>query len=121
MMTRQHEPGIDIGLPLRVCGIDIRGRRFLQEADARSISLTGALLSQFEAQLRTGDVVSVFYREKKARFRVIWARPCDGGSKIQVAIHRVEADECPWLDLLSETSGGHIYLRDPVQPAQQDN
>ena len=120
-MTRRHEPGIEIGLPLRVCGIDTRGRRFLKEADARSISLTGALLSQFDAQVKAGDVIGVLYRERKARFRVIWARPCSNGSKLQAAIHRVETDECPWIDLLSETTGGHISLRDPEQPAQQDS
>jgi hypothetical protein len=105
MMARRHEPGIEVGLPLRVCGIDPRGERFLQRANAHSISLTGALLSQVDAELRSGDVIGVLYAGKKARFRVIWARSSESGPKMQAAIHRVDSDECPWLDLLSEEPG----------------
>jgi hypothetical protein len=103
MMIRRHEPGIDIGFPLSVCGINTRGERFVQEVQARSISETGALLSHVEAELRTGDVIGVLYAGKKARFRVIWARSYGAGLKVQAAIHCMD-DECPWLDLLSEES-----------------
>jgi hypothetical protein len=102
MMIRRHEPGIDVGFPLSVCGINTRGERFIQEVQARSISVTGALLSHMDAELRTGDVIGVLYAGKKARFRVIWARSYGASLKVQAAIHCVESDECPWLDLLSE-------------------
>ena len=105
MMIRWHQPGIDVGFPLSVCGINTRGERFIQEVQARSISVTGALLSQVEAELRTGDVIGVLYAGKKARFRVIWARSYGASLKLQAAIHCMEGDECPWLDLLSEEPG----------------
>lgn len=65
MMIRRHEPGIDVGFPLSVCGINTHGERFIQEVQARSISETGALLSHVDAELRTGDVIGVLYAGKR--------------------------------------------------------
>jgi len=104
MMIRRHEPGIDVGFPLSVCGINTRGERFREEVQARNISVTGALLSHVHADLRTGDVIGILYAGRKARFRVIWARSYGASLKVQAAIHRMEGDDCPWLDLLSEES-----------------
>jgi hypothetical protein len=44
----------------------------------------------------------VLYLGKKARYRVVWVRYDDGGDKIQAAIHRIEPDACPWLQLLAK-------------------
>lgn len=99
---RRRESRIRTDLPLLVWGIDTRGERFLEEAHARDISLRGALLSGLEADLRSGDVIGILCSGRKARFRVIWTRYDEGGEKMQVAVHRVEPDACPWLDLLAE-------------------
>jgi hypothetical protein len=84
-----------------VWGIETSGERFLQEARARDVSMRGALLSGMDAQLNSGDVVGILYAGKKARYRVIWIRYDGTGDKMQVAVHRFEADECPWRNLLS--------------------
>jgi hypothetical protein len=47
------------------------------------------------------------YLSRKARYRVVWVRYDDGGDKIQAAIHRMEADPCPWDELLKIDSAGH--------------
>lgn len=73
----------------------------MQEAHARDISLSGALLSGLDADLRSGDVIGILCGKRKARFRVIWVRYDGDGEKMQVAVHRIEADECPWVELLS--------------------
>lgn len=77
----------------------------MQEAQARDISLSGALLSGIDADLRSGDVIGVLCGKKKARFRVVWTRYDDDGDRMQVAIHRMEAEECPWAELLNEEAG----------------
>ena len=89
-------------VPLTVWGIDTRGDRFLQEARARNISLSGALLQGLDADLRSGDVIGILYAGKKARYRIVWVRESDNGLKVQAAIHRLSADECPWKELLTE-------------------
>ena len=101
---RRREPRIDADLPLTVWGIDTRGDRFLQQAYARDISLSGALLSGLDAELRSGDVIGILYAGKKARYRVVWVRESGNGLKVQAAVHRIARDECPWKELLAEES-----------------
>lgn len=99
---RRREPRFESDLGLLVWGVDSQGERFLQEARARDISLSGALLSGLDAELKSGDVVGILYAGKKARFRVVWIRYDVTGDKMQAAVHRVTEDECPWRDLLPE-------------------
>ncbi len=96
-----------------VWGVDTRGDRFLQEARAREISLSGALLSGLDAELRSGDVIGILYAGKKARYRVVWVRYGGATRKIQAAVHRFATDECPWLALLSEE---HVIAPPAVGP-----
>lgn len=100
---RRREQRTRRELPPMVWGVDARGERFLQEARARDISLSGALLSGLDADLKSGDVIGILFGKKKARYRAVWIRYDGTGDKMQVAVHRLEADECPWLDLLTET------------------
>lgn len=99
---RRREPRKPVDLPLMVWGVDTLGERFFQEAHARDISLSGALLSGLDADLKSGDVIGVLYGTKKARYRVVWVRYDEMGDKMQAAVHRLESDVCPWLDLLTE-------------------
>jgi hypothetical protein len=46
---RRREPRIETDLALVVWGVDTKGDRFLQEARARDISVSGALLSGLDA------------------------------------------------------------------------
>jgi PilZ domain len=101
---RRREPRILTDLPLQVWGVDNRGERFLQSARARDISLSGALVSGLDTDLRSGDVIGILYAGRKARFRVIWVRYDEGGDKMLVAIHRLAEDACPWQDLLAAQS-----------------
>ena len=102
-IDRRQEPRIRTNLAVTVWGVDIEGERFVQEARARDISLSGALLSGLDSELKSGDLVGVLYSGKKARYRVIWLRYSDDATqKIQAAVQRMEADACPWIDVLVE-------------------
>src|SRR5271169_4390742 len=101
-IDRRQEARTEVDLALIVWGVDTRGDRFLQEARARDISLSGALLSGLDAELRSGDVIGILYAGKKARYRVVWVRQSGNGLKVQAAVHRIAPDECPWKDLLDE-------------------
>ena len=81
IIDRRREPRTDADLSLMVWGVDTRGDRFLQEAHAREISLSGALLSGLDAELRSGDVIGILYAGKKARYRVVWVRESGNGLK----------------------------------------
>jgi hypothetical protein len=101
---RRREERWVANLEVLVWGVDVKGERFLQEALARDISLSGALLNGLDADLRSGDTIGILYGKRKARYRVVWIRYDGSGEKMQAAVHRVQADECPWLDLLREES-----------------
>jgi len=116
---RRREPRTPIDLNLLVWGIDIHGERFLQEAHARDISLSGALLSGLETDVRSGDVIGVLCGQRKARFRVVWVRYDDAGDKMMVAVQRLASDECPWPELLNEASESDSKPADP--PADSPN
>ena len=100
-IDRRSEARIPINLGLVAWGVDTKGERFLQEAHARDISLSGALLSGLDADLRSGDVIGILYAGRKARYRVVWVRYDECGDKMQVAVHRVDPDICPWQHLLA--------------------
>lgn len=99
---RRQEARSNVDLVLMVWGVDTQGERFVQAAHAREISLSGALLSGLDAELRSGDVVGILYGSRKARFRVVWVRYDESGDKMQVAVHRIDPDVCPWRELLVE-------------------
>lgn len=101
---RRQEARAHFDLVLMVWGVDTQGERFAQEAHARDISMSGALLTGIDAELRSGDVVGILYGSRKARFRVVWVRYDETGDKTQVAVHRIEPDVCPWRDLLVDES-----------------
>lgn len=104
-IERRSEARTASNFAVTVWGIDTRGERFLQEARVRDISLSGALLTGIAADLRCGDVIGVLYSGRTARYRVVWVRYDDGGDKVQAAIHRLQADACPWLELLDPEAG----------------
>ena len=99
---RRREQRTDIDLGLTVWGVDTRGDRFLQEARAREVSLSGGLLTGLDAELRSGDVIGVLYAGKTARYRVVWVRYSGTSDKVQAAVHRFAVDECPWKEMLVE-------------------
>jgi hypothetical protein len=113
---RRREPRTEVDLALTVWGIDTKGDRFLQLAHARDISLSGALLSGLDAELRSGDVIGILYAGKKARYRVVWVRESENGLKVQAAVHRIAPDECPWKALLAEEYASTAPEASPPNP-----
>jgi hypothetical protein len=113
-IDRRREGRIEADLTVTVWGVDTRGERFLQQARARDISLSGALLSGLDVELRSGDVLGILYAGRKARFRIVWVRYCGESYKIQAAVHRFDPDVCPWQEVLTE-EGSTVAVNTPSQ------
>lgn len=101
-MDRRRESRAQANFKVTIWGVDTKGDRFLQQAPVRDISVSGALLTGVQADLRSGDLIGILYRGKKARYRIIWVRHTEGRDEAQAAIQRVEPDECPWGEMLAE-------------------
>ena len=115
-IDRRGETRSVANFSVTVWGVDTQGERFLQEARVRDFSLSGALLSGLEADLRSGDVIGVLYAGAKARFRVVWVRYDDVGDKVQAAIHRIAPDVCPWQALLPNDAATSEPQAEPEIP-----
>jgi hypothetical protein len=101
-IERREEPRIEIDIGLFCWGVETQeGGRFLQEVRARDISLSGALLSGFQSNLKSGDVIGILYLGHEARFRVVWVRYCGDDQKMHAAVRRMQPDPCPWEQLLA--------------------
>jgi hypothetical protein len=100
-IDRRMEARSSDGIELLVWGIDTEGERFVEQARAQNISLSGVLLTGLQTLLKSGDVIGILFDGRKARFRVVWVRYEGLGKLAQVAVHRIEPDPCPWRELLS--------------------
>jgi hypothetical protein len=101
-LDRRSERRTQSEVEILVWGIDTAGERFVQRARAENISASGALLTGLDEALKSADVVGVLYAGRKARFRVVWVRYDGAEAPMRVAVHRIEPDVCPWLDLLAK-------------------
>lgn len=115
---RRREPRWAANLEVLVWGIDTQGERFMRDARARDISLSGALLVGLDADLRSGDVIGILYGKKKARYRVVWIRYDNVGEKMQAAVHRMEGDECPWVELLNDGASSEESRQSAHPPSE---
>jgi hypothetical protein len=102
MPERRKEPRTNSRIAVKVYATDKEGLPFGQEAVATNFSCRGALLTNLEHEVRPGDLMIVFYEEKFARFRVVWALYADAIRQNQVAVQRIEVDKCPWAALLEK-------------------
>jgi hypothetical protein len=117
---RRNERRTEVDLSLTVWGVSTKGERFLQQVRARDISLSGAMISGLDTELRAGDVIGILYAGKKARYRVVWIRYDGEGEKLQAAVHRIVPDECPWQSLLGDSAQIAAASRN-AQAAQPEN
>ena len=100
MTERRHQPRVLSDLPVHIWGYDEKGSRFVQQIRARNLSESGALLIGIEQELRCGDLVGVQYENRQARFKVVWTRDSESSLKVEAAVQKLRADECPWKRIL---------------------
>ena len=92
-------------LAILVWGINAKGIRFAQPAQACNVSSRGALLSGIEQPLRPEDLIGVQYGGRRAKFRVVWLRDSKGPGKILAAVERLGNEACPWPEEVSAMAG----------------
>jgi hypothetical protein len=112
-MANRPEPRVATNLLIRVWGMGVDGKPFLQKAEAHNISSQGAKLSGIEHQLTSGDVIGVQLGEKKARFRVVWVIDAGYVHKLQAGVQLVDGQQCPWTKELTRAET-------PPPPIAQD-
>ena len=73
-------------LPVRVKGTDRSGAAFEELAHTLDVTPTGVRLGGVRRELKLQDEVTVFYRQHKRQYRVVWTRKLKGTSEFQVGL-----------------------------------
>ena len=95
-MGRRRKPRFRMVLPVSIWGTDASGKAFDQLAYTVDISAGGAKLAGILAELKPGETIAVRYKQRKARFHVVWSANHEAG------IQYVEGERFIWIELPEE-------------------
>ncbi len=110
-MIRRH-PRIKGILPVRIWGTDRRGNSFTEHSCTASLGAAGASLLGVRAGLSKGDVIGLQYRNRQARFRVVWIVPARAAGERHIGLECLEPDQDFWpVTLPLEDSGTQVFER----------
>ena len=83
-------------LPVRVKGNDSAGNAFEELVHTLDVTPEGARLGSVRHELHLQDEITVFYRQRKIQFRVVWTKKMKGTSEFQVGLQAVSHDNEAW-------------------------
>lgn len=94
----QHRRGVRTKavLPVRIKGKDSSGKPFEELVHTLDVTAEGARLGSIRHQLNALDEITVFYRQRKIQFRVVWTKKMAGTSEFQVGLQAVTQDKEAW-------------------------
>jgi hypothetical protein len=83
-------------LPVRIKGKDAAGKTFEELAHTLDVTASGIRLGSVRRELNTLDEVTVFFRQRKIQFRVVWTRKMKGTSEFQVGLQALTQEKDVW-------------------------
>ncbi len=83
-------------LPVRVKGKDSTGKPFEDLVHTLDVTPEGARLGSVRHELNVLDEITVFYRQRKIQFRVMWTKKMKGTSEFQVGLQALTQDGELW-------------------------
>ena len=83
-------------LPVRVKGKDSSGKPFEELVHTLDVTPEGARLGSVRHELKLQDQITVFYRQRRIQFRVVWTKKMKGTSEFQVGLQAVNYDNEAW-------------------------
>ncbi len=82
--------------PVRVKGKDSSGNVFDELAHTLDVTGSGVRLGSIRRELNLLEELTVFYRQHKMRFRVVWTKKMKGTSEFQVGLQALTQDKEIW-------------------------
>jgi hypothetical protein len=83
-------------LPVRVKGIDSSGNAFEELAHTLDVTANGVRLGAIRRELNRMEEVTLFFRQRKLQFRVVWTKKMKGSSEFQVGLQALNQEREPW-------------------------
>jgi len=83
-------------LPVRIKGKDSSGKAFEELAHTLDVTTVGARLGAIRHEMNVLDEVTVFYRQRKRQFRVVWIKKLQGTSEFQIGLQALTQEKESW-------------------------
>lgn len=83
-------------LPVRLKGIDGNGKAFEELAITLDVTANGVRLGSVRRELTLHEEVTIFYRQRKIQYRVVWIKKMKGTSEFQVGLQSLTQDREAW-------------------------
>ena len=94
--NRRRQDRIQAVLPVKVRGTDSSGQSFEILAHTLDLTANGARLGSIRHQLKVLDTLTIFYRQRKMEFTVVWTKLLDGRSEYQVGLQAFSQEKEGW-------------------------
>ena len=95
-MGKRTEPRSQRALPVRVLGMDVNGRPILETAQTVNISRHGVVIEGLRSRVNPGEVVSLQYKNRKVRYRVVWEGEAGTSLAGQLGLEQVNLHDDLW-------------------------
>lgn len=83
-------------LPVRVKGKDSAGHAFEDLAHTLDVTPNGVRLGSVRRELNVLEQITIFFRQRKIQFRVVWTKKMKGTSEFQVGLQALTRDSEGW-------------------------
>jgi len=83
-------------LPVRIKGKDSTGKPFEELAHTLDVNPSGIRLGSVRRELSAQDEVTIFFRQRKMQFRVVWTRKMQGTTEFQVGLQAMTQEREAW-------------------------
>lgn len=97
-MSKRKEARVQRPLQVRVMGMDVNGRPILATARTLNISRHGVVVAGLASRVNPGEVISLQYKGRKVRYRVIWAGDPLSGTGGQLGLQTVNLEDDLWQE-----------------------
>lgn len=83
-------------LPVKIKGRDKAGKAFEELAHTLDVTAGGARLGAIHHELNLQDEITIFYRQRRMQFRVVWIRKMQGTSEFQIGLQALAQEREAW-------------------------
>jgi len=94
--NRRRQDRVQAVLPVRVRGTDASGKSFEILAHTLDLTANGARLGSVYQPLKALDTLTIFYRQRKMEFTVVWTKLLEGRKEYQVGLQAFSQEKEGW-------------------------
>jgi hypothetical protein len=83
-------------LPVRIKGKDSAGSAFEELVHTLDVTARGVRVGALRRELSVLDEVTIFFRQRKMQFRVMWTKKLKGTSEFQAGLQAIAQEREAW-------------------------